>query len=44
MPKKKAEKDVWEHHKDTILNLYIKQNKPLKEVEQIMAEKGFKKK
>jgi hypothetical protein len=42
MPKRKAVDDEWELHKDEILDLYMRQDLPRKDVMSIMAGRGFK--
>jgi hypothetical protein len=42
MRKRKATDDEWELHKDVILDLYISQDKPLKEVMTAMETQGFR--
>jgi hypothetical protein len=42
MSKRQAEEDEWDLHKDAILDLYINQDKPLKEVMVAMATQGLK--
>ena len=43
MAKRAAEAYLWESHKDTIHDLYMDQEKPLKEVIEILgARHGFK--
>jgi hypothetical protein len=42
MPKRKAADDEWELHKDKIMDLYMRQDLPLKDVMSIMAGQGFK--
>jgi hypothetical protein len=42
MPKRKAVYDDWELYREDILELYIRQDMPLKDVMSTMAERGFK--
>jgi hypothetical protein len=42
MSKRKATDDEWDLHKDVILDLYIRQDKSLKEVMAVMETRGFK--
>jgi hypothetical protein len=42
MSKRKAIDDEWDLHKDVILDLYMRQDKSLKEIMTAMETQGFK--
>ncbi|KAF2035496.1 hypothetical protein EK21DRAFT_84553 [Setomelanomma holmii] len=43
MPKRKVDEEAeWGRHKSTIVHLYVREDRPLTEVIQTMAEQGFK--
>jgi hypothetical protein len=42
MPKRKPTEDEWDLHKDVILDLYMRQDKSLKEVMAAMETQGFR--
>ena len=42
MPKRRAENDQWDLHRDVIIRLYVNEKRTLADVMQIMAARGFR--